>query len=300
MSQDERQPAAGVALRDPYAWKDLADLARWSQDAGFTALFMPEVGGRDTLAALTALAGETRNMLLGTGVVPLPARSPDLLAMAAATVQERSGGRLVLGLGTGPAVPGALDRLRATVAALREAFAGGTGHVGATPVATALRLPKPPEIWIAALGPQATRLAGEIADGVLLNWCTPARVRQARGEVAAGAESAGRAAGAVTIAVYVRAALVDGSRATAEAMAAEYASYPAYGRQFASMGIDTTDPAAITRAVMLLDPGEARDRLEAYRAAGADMPVAYPLLPPGDPDPEVARSTLRAVAPNLG
>ena len=109
MTGPERQPdATGFALRDPYPWAALAGLARAGEAAGYRALFLPEVGSRDTLATLTGLAGETDRLLLGTGVVPLPARSPALLSMAAATVQERSGGRLVLGLGTGPSAPGAL------------------------------------------------------------------------------------------------------------------------------------------------------------------------------------------------
>src|SRR5689334_7454051 len=121
-----RQPL-GVSLRDAYPWPELAGLARTVEDAGFDALFLPEVGARDTLAALAALAGETSRLRLATGVVPLPSRSPGLLAIAGATVQERSGGRLILGLGTGPSGRGALDRLRATVVALQTAFDGGTG-----------------------------------------------------------------------------------------------------------------------------------------------------------------------------
>src|SRR5262245_35621471 len=125
MRERPRQPLA-IALRDPYPWPDLADLARTVEAAGFEALFLPEVGTRDTLATLAALAGETSRLRLATGVVALPSRSPGLLAIAAATVQERSDGRLILGLGTGPSAPRALDRLRSTVAALRDAFAGAT------------------------------------------------------------------------------------------------------------------------------------------------------------------------------
>ena len=65
----------------------------------------------------------------------------------------------------------------------------------------------PPPIWLAALGPKAVRMAGELADGVLLNWCTPERVRQAREEVAEGARAAGRDPAEVTVGVYVRACL---------------------------------------------------------------------------------------------
>src|SRR2546427_11619181 len=100
-------------------------------------MFMPEVGARDVLAALTGIAGETGGLLLGSGVLPLPARSPRLLAQAGATVQERSNGRLILGLGTGPAVRGALNRRRATVAMPREAHLGAPA---ATPDGGAFRV----------------------------------------------------------------------------------------------------------------------------------------------------------------
>jgi alkanesulfonate monooxygenase SsuD/methylene tetrahydromethanopterin reductase-like flavin-dependent oxidoreductase (luciferase family) len=296
MSAPVRQPLA-VALRDAYPWPDLAGLARSVEDAGFDAVFLPEVGARDTLATLAALAGETSRLRLATGVVPLPSRSPGLLAIAAATVQERSGGRLILGLGTGPSGPGALGRLRATVGALRAAFDGGGGSVDGAPVRSPLPLPRPPEIWIAALGPRATRLAGEVADGVLLNWCTPERVTTAVTQVADGAAAAGRDAGSVTIAVYVRAALAPGSIDGARAMAAEYGGYPAYARQFDAMGLDPADPDAVMAGVMLTERASAADRLGAYRAAGADLPVVYPVLPPGAPSADAARTTIEAVAP---
>src|SRR5262245_1564020 len=194
MTADGRRVVGtGVALRDPYPWRDLAELARTGESVGYRSLFLPEVGSRDVLATLTGLAGETGSLLLASGVWPLPARSPRLLAKAAATVQERSGGRLLLGVGTGPATPGALERLRATVAMLRAAFAG---EEAITPDGERFRLalvPKrPPSIWVAALGPKAVGLAGEVADGVLLNWCTPDRVAEARDEVRRATEEAGR------------------------------------------------------------------------------------------------------------
>jgi len=297
MTGPERQPdATGFALRDPYPWAALAGLARAGEAAGYRALFLPEVGTRDTLATLTGLAGETDRLLLGTGVVPLPARSPGLLSMAAATVQERSNGRLLLGLGTGPSAPGALARLRTTVETLRGDFAVLAGPDAGS--GGGLALPRVPQIWIAALGPRATTLAGEIADGVILNWCTPARVRAAVAQIETGAAAAGRDPGAITIAVYVRAALAPGAVDAARAAAAEYASYPAYRRQFSELEIDPADSDAVMRAVMLLDASDARERLQAYRAAGAHLPVVYPVLPAGAPAAGAAHETLDALAPN--
>ncbi|MEX0983598.1 MAG: LLM class flavin-dependent oxidoreductase, partial [Actinomycetota bacterium] len=257
-------------------------------------------------AALTGLAGEVPAISLGTGVVPLPSRHPELLAAAAATVAERSGGRLILGLGTGPAVPGALGRLRATLVALRRLFREGEAVLQGERLRLGLVPEVPPPIWIAALGPRAVRMAGEVADGVILNWCTPERAAEATGVIRAAAAEAGREPDAVTIAVYVRAALAAGTADAALAAASEYGSYPGYARQFVAMGIDPGDPASIVAAVCLTgDAGRSRLRLQAYRQAGADLPVVYPVIRPperwehgvGRPQPGDALATLRTLAP---
>ncbi|HYJ59831.1 MAG TPA: LLM class flavin-dependent oxidoreductase [Actinomycetota bacterium] len=295
---EERQPRGlGFALRDPYAWDDLASLAREGEALGYRALFLPEISSRDTLVALNALAGETDRLLLGPGIAPLPARSTALLAMAAATVAERSGGRLLLGLGAGPPRPGALAQLRDTVLALRSLFAEGRADLAGERLTLGLR-PPPVPIWIAALGPRAVRLAGAVADGVLLNWCTPDRVAQARSAIDAAAREAGRDPADVAVGVYVRAAVNDDAAAAAAVRAAaEYAGYPAYRRQFAAMGLDPEDPGAIAAAVCLVgDAGAGRGRLRAYRDAGADLPVVYPVLPHGPAAPSPARAMLRALA----
>lgn len=302
-----RQPrGSAIALRDPHPWPAFAGAARLAEELGYEAVFLPEITGRDSLAALAALAGETSRVALGTGVIPIASRSPMLTAMAAATVQERSGGRAVLGLGTGPATPGALDRLRTLVGDIRNLLANEVS----------LAVPAPVPIWISALGPRALRLAGEIADGVLLNWCPPERVAQAREAVAGGAQSAGRAPGDVTVAVYVRASL-GSDRAAAElavrTAAGEYASYPAYARQFAAVGLEAEAaaaaqahrdgrpedvPEALVHAVSLpMEPAEAAARLREYRGAGADLTVVYPVVAGEDLGASLT-DTIRALAPS--
>ena len=319
MATEERRVArVAFALRDPYPWGHLSGLARIGESLGYRALFLPEVGSRDVLATLTGLAGETRSLLLGSGVLPLPARSSRLLAKAGATVQERSDGRLLLGIGTGPAVPGALERLRATVAMLRDAFAGAEAT---TPEGERFQLAlvpeRPPSIWIAALVPKAVRLAGEVADGVLLNWCTPERVAQAVAEVHEGATAAGRVPDEITVGVYVRASIQEEEAGALEAVrvaAAEYAGYRAYARQFERMGLGEEAgraaaahaaarpadvPEAFVRAVALSgDRAVARARLDEYRAAGADLPVVYPAIVSGVAPARSALGTLEALAPN--
>ena len=119
---------------------------------------------------------------------------------------------MILGLGTGPAVPGALDRLRVLIAALRGLFADERVDLDGSSMRLSLRVGSPPPIWMSALGPRAVRMAGEVADGVLLNWCTPDRVADAVTQVREGAESAGRDPAAIAVAVYVRANLDEDRR----------------------------------------------------------------------------------------
>jgi alkanesulfonate monooxygenase SsuD/methylene tetrahydromethanopterin reductase-like flavin-dependent oxidoreductase (luciferase family) len=308
-----RQPrGTGVALRDPLPWPAFAGAARLAEELGYGAVLLPEIAGRDTLAALTGLAGETSAVMLGTGVAPMTSRTPRLTAMAAATLQERSGGRAILGLGTGPAVAGALDRLRGVVDHVRALLRGDAVDGERASLLPAAPVP----IWIAALGPRALRTAGEIADGVLLNWCTPERVAEAREAIRSAAGAAGRDPDAVAIAVYVRANLdaddPAGASGALRAAAGEYASYPAYARQFAAAGLDLAARAAaaahregrpgdvpdeLVRAVTLPnDPAAARERLAAYRSAGADLPVVYPVVAGSQAERSIA-ATVRALAP---
>ena len=277
-------------------------------------MFLPEIAGRDALVALGALAGETEELRLGTGIIPMSSRTPMLTAMAAAAVHERSLGRLVLGIGTGPAVPGALDRLRELIATLRRLLAGDPVEVGGRMLRLSLVPEEPVPIWVSALGPRAMRLAGEVADGVLMNWCTPERVATARADVRQAAEAAGRDPSDVTVAVYVRASLGASDEAPMRALqaaAGEYASYPAYARQFALMGLEDVSlraaaahsagrpedvPEDLVRAVTLVgEPLAARGRVEAFRDAGADLPVIYPVATVDDPVGSVARTLIAAV-----
>jgi alkanesulfonate monooxygenase SsuD/methylene tetrahydromethanopterin reductase-like flavin-dependent oxidoreductase (luciferase family) len=314
---DVRQPSGlGFAVRDPLPWTDLARIVRAGETLGYSALFLPEITGRDALVALGALAGETSELLLGTGIVPIRSRTTMLTAMAAATVHERSGGRLILGLGTGDLGRGALDALREEVHAIRALLSGETVERRGARERLSLDLGSPVPIWISALGPRAMRLAGEVADGVLLNWCPPDRVAFARDPVREGAEAADRDPSSVAFGVYVRTSVVEGDAANAitavKAMAGQYASYAAYGRQFVAVGLGEEAaiaaeahragdvdavPEGLVRAVCAVgDPSQVRDRLDAYTKAGADVTVAYP-VPVGDPVRSIL-GTLTAVARN--
>jgi hypothetical protein len=102
-------------------------------------------------------------------------------------------------------------------------------------------------------------------------------------------------ADAVTVAVYVRASFSERSDETLLAAAREYASYPAYARQFEAMGVEPSAEAIVNAVCLPGDRDRAKQRLEAYRRAGADLPVVYPVLAPGEGG-ESALTVLRTLS----
>jgi len=273
----------GLAIRDPLPWHELVLTAELAERTGYETLFVPEIAGREAFASLAGLARATYRLRLGPGVVPLGSRSHEVLAMGAATVQELSQGRFILGLGAGTPSHGSLDRVRRAVGFVRAALIGKEVPLDddETFKLTLDPGPQPVPIWLAALGPKMMQLAGEIADGVLLNWCPPERVTEARRLVQEGAEAAGRDPADVMIGVYVRACVGQEESVALPALreaAAGYLDEPAYRRQFESVGLDPGHHDDVVRAVCAFgDAAAARAHLRAYREAGADVPVVYPV-----------------------
>jgi alkanesulfonate monooxygenase SsuD/methylene tetrahydromethanopterin reductase-like flavin-dependent oxidoreductase (luciferase family) len=295
----------GLVLRDPLSWPDLRQVVQTAEATGYEAVFVPESAGREAFTTLTGFALATSSLRVGTGVVTVRSRAPEITAMAVATLQDLSGGRAILGLGSGsPSTrsdgPGPIELVRRYVAALRRLLAGEPAEDERLGLAqTQLGLPDQSEavpIWLAALGDRMVRLAGEVADGVLLNWCTPERVASARRLIAESAERAGRDPGQVTVAVYVRACLGLEEPVAVEAlkdMAGRYSAIPHYLRQFERMGLGADAgraaasyqagrpqevPEALVRAVCVAGGRrEALTRFAEYRQAGADLVLCYPV-----------------------
>jgi 5,10-methylenetetrahydromethanopterin reductase len=324
--ETELQPAprVGVVLRDALPWDESLQIARVAEDMGYWGLFVPEIAGREAFVTLAGFAGATSRLLLGTGVVTMWARAPVTTAMAAATLQDLSAARLVLGLGSGTSrEPGAgpagtLDRLRAYVRVVREALSGGPVGpdqlFGSGGFVLDLDVETPP-IWLGALGDRMVSLGGEVADGVLLNWCTPERVAAARTVLERAAEEAGRDPQAITVAVYVRACLGVEEAVAAEALGAVTAMYsalPPYLRQMHAMGLGAEAevaakaaaagrldevPVALVRALTVSGGrDQALARLQAFTAAGADVVLWYP-VPALEPASSVL-GTIMAAAPS--
>ncbi len=156
----------------------------------------------------------------GISVVPASGQPPAFYAEQATRAWEGTGGRFVLGVGSGQIRSEAAARMREYVRELRGLLPAG--------------LP----LYLAALGPLMLRLAGEVADGVLLNWCSAEWVPWSRARVEAAAAAAGRPA--PEIVEYIRTS-VDPDRdlagRTLGAAALQYALAPgAYRRHFERMG----------------------------------------------------------------
>ena len=80
--------------------QEAIDLCLHAEELGYTDVWSAEVGGADGVAALAPVAAQTSKVRLGTAILPVFTRPPALLAMGAATLQNLSGGRFVIGLGT--------------------------------------------------------------------------------------------------------------------------------------------------------------------------------------------------------
>lgn len=192
--------------------------AREAEALGYQSFWVNHPGAVDGLVALAAAAGETRRLDLGVGVIPLPTREPASIVQGV-TANALPLDRLLLGVGSPN--PGALKRVRAGVAQLRERLAT--------------------RLVVAALGPLMCRLAGEVADAVLLNWLTPDHARRSAEWVRAGAEAAGRPA--PRLYAYVRVALGPAAVDRLGEEAARYAAIPAYAAHFERMAVPPTETA---------------------------------------------------------
>ncbi|MBI3516616.1 MAG: LLM class flavin-dependent oxidoreductase [Proteobacteria bacterium] len=154
----------------------LADLAPLAERHGYHGLWRAEGVAWDAFAVCTLWAARTTRLAVATGIVSAVTRDPGALARAAATAQEASRGRFRLGLGIGnnPEVPQPASPLTA----MAEVAAAVRGHWRDRLVPDTTQ--PAPALWFAALRPKMVELATRAADGVLLNWVTPAYVRQVR------------------------------------------------------------------------------------------------------------------------
>lgn len=266
----------GLVIKDP-PLTAVPSIAQQAERHGMAYLLFPElsivdgpVTGRDPFVAAAAALSSTSRLCAGPGVAGTVFRAARHMALCAASVQELSGGRFVLGCGVShrayadelgtsyPASP--VEHARGYVTELsrlsRRDLTFGRGF----------------PVWLAALGDRMTQVAARHAGGVLLNWVSPAWVRRARSHVDSVAPRR------PVLAVLLRV----GERETLRAQAEHYATiFTNYARHFRRQDLGNPAEVAARTCAPLDDPPAAGKRLAEYADAGADVVLLYP----ADPDP---------------
>ena len=268
----------------------IIDLSKSAEENGFSGVFLTEAGN-DSLAYCIGVGAHTRTIKLGTAITNIYLRHPVLLANEAAAVQEFTGGRFILGLGTGHregngalgiemGVP--MEKMREVVGTLRKLIDGGrTG-----PKVTS-KLP----IYLAGVSRPMVKLAGEIADGVIFNFFPPARVKQAMGELAEGAKIGNRKPTDIEATLFATAFISDdleAARRPARKLLSRYGALRFYGNMLANAGF--------------------RGEIEGIRAAGRDEAKAMAAVTDNmidsallvGPESRIRERVAELAAPGLG
>ena len=304
----------------------VTDIARYADGLGYSSLWTVEATGTDAFTLLGAVSATVPKMDLATGIVPVQIRTPPLAAMTAATLQAMSPDANVL-LGLGVSAPGILrghgeqstDRpialMREYVALLRECLSGDAvtfegDFYTVKRFRLAVRMPEnKPKIIMAALNPQMLKLAGEIADGVLLNYIPSSHVGKAIAEVRRGGDA--------DIYCYVHAAVGDLERSAKSARRDlfNYAMADGYAKMFRAAGFhDEVDEIRAKQAAKDRDgavaavsedmiqainfigsPTEVTDFTQAYIDQGVTHPVLMP-MPWGEDRLAVTKTVMEAAA----
>ncbi|QUQ63677.1 LLM class flavin-dependent oxidoreductase [Kutzneria sp. CA-103260] len=288
---------------------EMAALAQLADKLGYDTVTCSHIAARDSFTALSGLAMVTERVHLATAVAPIYHRSPASMAQTAATVDDLSGGRFRLGLGAGHRVTMGgwhgqeigrpVPEMREYVELVRALLTGAEPPQGkrwnSTFRFTAFE-PRPDiPVLLAGLSPAMLRLAGEIADGVVLWACPADYVRDVVvPEVAKGRAAAGKTLDgfAVMPAIPV-AAGSDRTQALAVIRSElhRYFGLPFYRSMFAAAGYaedlraydeatgdqprqeQTISENLIDALCAIGDVAQVRDGIARYRAAGATNPI---------------------------
>ena len=190
----------GITFKPDLSIDRMVNLTRQAEGAGFEYgwIFDSHVLWKEPYPLLTLMATNTRKMKLGTCVTNPAVRDVTVTASLLATLNLISGGRMVLGIGRGDSSRRVLGKKPTTVAQLgeavrtiRELAGGGEVQYDGQPTRMAWASGSPP-VWIAGYGPKVLQLAGQIGDGVILQFADPDLIAWCVSFVHEGARQAGR------------------------------------------------------------------------------------------------------------
>lgn len=322
-----------VAISVPIPGPDLRDSVAYAEEAeslGYAEAWLAEVGGPDAFTLASALAMRT-GLRIGTAVVPIYNRTPMVLAMTAASMSQLSGGRFVLGIGTsseniverwnGIPFEKPYTRMRETLDVVKRLLAGEkVTYEGETFRLDGYRMTVgyegEPKVYIGALNKRMLRLAGEMADGVIVNMLGPEHVKQVLAEVAEGARASGRDPAEIESVARIHMAYDQPFEVASMIVRSVFGAYAAtsvYNRFFRWIGFEEEAEAIavaweakdregvaagvsdeMVRAMAVSGtPGECRARLDEYFEAGLDIAALNPLTL----DPADAYRMMRELAP---
>jgi coenzyme F420-dependent oxidoreductase len=234
-----------IGIVAPY-WSDitmeeLIEYAQLAEELGYDSIWVPEMWGRDAFSLIGLLAANTEKIKLGTGIISVFSRTPAMIAQTAATLDEISGGRIMLGLGTsGPIVienwhgikyEKPIQRTREYIEIIKMALRfERVNYEGEIFKLRNFKLQFKPvrsdiPILIAAMGPKNIHLAGEAADG-WIPFLVPIieGLVDAKEHLIEGAQSAGRDSGDIKICPYIVSA-VSGDEESSKRALQEHIAY---------------------------------------------------------------------------
>jgi len=210
----------------PGPWDEVMAKVRIADELGYDSIWLGESWGYELFTSMADLARVTKRIKIGAGIANVYSRSPAVLASAAATLDERSGGRIILGLGPSGAnviehwhgVPFQkpvrrtreyVEIIRMILRQERLVYHGEFFNLerGFKLRFTPLRADLP--IYIAAMGPKNVVQSGEIADGVLPVYWPGDKWGELRSQLDEGARIAGRPPHSAAIAPYVTSIILD-------------------------------------------------------------------------------------------
>lgn len=276
--------------------EDLRALAKTAEGGGFEGIFSPEVPPFNALSNAQVFAEATSKIKVGTWITNIYMRQAVMAAATSLTIQEITGGRMVLGLGVSHKPVN--DRYEIDMGDPVESMRDYVKAVKAFMDSSAPQLtlkreqPKVP-VYIAGLTKGAATLAGEVADGLMPYMATPEYIKELRGYVADGAKSAGRDPSEIDITLGIPSVVSEDlelARKAGKRGFAPYLNFPFYQRLMINNGFEKEiekvrggeNPADVFTdemldSVALIGPPErCREKLEAYREAGVDLPIIVP------------------------
>ncbi len=211
----------------------IPELARLAESHGFGCAWGGEANNKDPTVMLSAIAAVTNRMQIGSAVYHILGRTPATLALQAAGLDELSGGRFLLGLGSsnptiarwhGVTLDHPLGRVQEYLEIVARAMRGEKldfdgKYFSSHAFKMAFKPPKTPiPIYLAAFGPMMTRLAGKITDGVLINMANPTEIRRIVADVQKGAAEAGKNPAAMEIICKIRCSIAHSYDVAREAL----------------------------------------------------------------------------------